>query len=102
VTLPRPTFWLAALAATALLVAPVPAASATVAPKRCGQMTVNGRDFSVRGHRVKCRFARRGTRNFLANDIRPSGWTCRRYPRRVTRIAFTCRRGGKDFYAIRR
>jgi hypothetical protein len=76
--------------------------SAVVTPKRCGTIQANGKTFSVRGHLVNCRFARRVSKGFLRHGIRPDGWSCRRYPPQATRIAFTCRRGGKDVYAIRR
>jgi hypothetical protein len=77
-------------------------AVATMPPKKCGIITVNGRDFAVRGHLLECRFSRRQSRAFLAHGTHPAGWTCRRYPRRLTKIAFSCRRGGREYYAIRR
>jgi len=91
---------LVALASAALL-APAPA-GATTAPRKCGTITVREKNFAVRGHRLPCRFSRRQSRAFLAHGTHPPGWTCRRYPRRLTRIAFTCRKGGRDYYAIRR
>jgi hypothetical protein len=75
---------------------------AVVTPKRCGTIQANGKTYAVRGHLVNCRFARRVSRGFLRHGVRPDGWSCRRYPPRATRIAFTCRRAGKDVYAIRR
>ena len=87
------------LAAAAALPA---AAPAVTTPKRCGTIEAKGRTFAVRGHLVKCRFARRVSKGFLRHGIRPAGWSCVRYPPDVTRIAFTCRNGGKDVYAIRR
>ena len=91
---------LIALALAATLAA-TPAGAAT-APKKCGTITVRGKNFAVRGHRLPCRFARRKSRAFLAEGTHPPGWRCRRYPPRLTRIAFTCRKGGRDYYAIRR
>jgi hypothetical protein len=95
------------LLGVALLLLAIAAASPTGAPavttpKRCGTIEANGKTFAVRGHLVNCRFARRTARGFLRHGIRPEGWSCRRYPPQATRIAFTCRRGGKDVYAIRR
>ena len=81
---------------------PTAPAGATTAPKRCGEITVRGKDFAVRGHLLPCRFSRRQSRAFLAEGTHRPGWTCRRYPRRLTRIAFSCRKGGRDYYAIRR
>ena len=77
-------------------------AGATTAPKRCGTITVNGKDFAVRAHRLSCLFSRRKSRAYLARGSHPPGWSCRRYPPRLTDIAFTCRKGGRDYYAIRR
>lgn len=87
------------LAAAAALPAGAPAVTT---PKRCGTIEAKGRTFAVRGHLVRCRFARRVSKGFLRHGTRPAGWNCVRYPPRVTRIAFTCRRSGKDVYAIRR
>jgi hypothetical protein len=73
-----------------------------VTPRKCGKIEAKGETYAVRGHLVKCPFARRTSKRYLRHGIKPRGWSCRRYPRDVTRIAFTCRRGGKDIYAIRR
>ena len=88
---------LTALAASVPVVAP-----ATVPPKRCGKIIANQKPFAVRAHRLSCDFARRATKRYLRHGIRPAGFSCRRYPASVTSIAFTCRNGAKDFYAIRR
>lgn len=94
---------LAALGLLALVALAVPAAApATVPPKRCGKIIANHKPFAVRAHLISCDRARRGSKRFLRHGIRPDGWSCRRYPASVTSIAFTCRNGAKDFYAIRR
>ena len=85
-----------ALAVTAL------PAGATTTPNKCGTITVHGKNFAVRGHLLPCPFSRRNSRAFLADGRHPRGWSCRRYPRRLTRIAFQCRKGGRSYYAIRR
>ena len=74
-------------------------ASAVVPTKACGKVSVRGKGFNVRGHRVACDFARRWSARFLARGSRPRGWSCRRY--RGSRIRFVCRRGGSDYYAVR-
>ena len=94
-----------ALACTGLALAfavTAPPASGVVPPRKCGKIVAHGEAYSVRGHLVRCEFARRASKRFLRHGIKPRGWTCRKYPRDVTRIAFSCRRGGKDVYAIRR
>ena len=91
----------ALLIALALLV-PAGTATASVPPRNCGGMTVAGKSFAVRSHLVACSNARRHARHILRGGRGPSGWSCRRYSRRQTRIAFMCRRGQRDFYAVRR
>ena len=70
--------------------------------QRCGKIIANHKPFAVGAHLISCDRARRGSKRFLRHGIRPDGWSCRRYPASVTSIAFTCRNGAKDFYAIRR
>lgn len=77
-------------------------AFAVVPPKRCGTITVGDRDYRVRAHIVPCKFARRQSRRFLKTGEHNAGWSCTRYPAKVTRIAFNCRKGSKDYYAIRK
>jgi hypothetical protein len=94
---------LAAICMLAALAAAWPAGSAaTTTPKRCGTIKANGKTFAVRGHLTKCKFARRTSKRYLRDGTEPHSWSCIRYPRRVTSIAFICRRGIKDVYAIRR
>ena len=77
------------------------ASTATTTPKKCGEITVRGNDFNVRGHLVKCRFARHQSKRFLRSGGHPSGWSCTKYPADVTDIAFTCRKRSRDYYAVR-
>ena len=86
-------------AAVCLCLGAAPSAHAVTPPKRCGAVEVKGKRYSVRAHRVTCRFARRWTRRYLRSGSRPSGWRCRRYS--GTSIKFICRRAGRDYYAIR-
>jgi hypothetical protein len=79
-----------------------PSANAYTTPKACGTLEAHGKTYAIRGHLVGCRFARRASGRFLRQGIRPDGWSCVRYSPQQTSIAFTCSRGYKDFYAIRR
>ena len=90
------------LIALVLLLVPAGTATASVPPSKCGAMTVSGKGFLVRSHLVACVNARRHARHILRGGRGPRGWSCRRYSRRQTRIAFMCRRGQRDFYAVRR
>lgn len=77
-------------------------AGATVPAKACGKIKVNGKPYRVKAHRTKCRFARNWSKKVLRGKGGPAGWSCRRFPARKTRIAFVCRKAGKDFFAIRK
>jgi hypothetical protein len=77
-------------------------ASAVVPTKACGTLSAKGKSYKVRGHLVGCNFARLWTSRYLKSGRRPTGWRCRRYSARESRIAFVCRKGGTDFYAVRR
>lgn len=99
VTLPRSALF-ALLAALLIVAAAAPAGHATTEPKICGKITVRDRDYAVRAHLVSCDFARRWSRRYLRNRSKPSGWRCERYS--GTSIKFVCRRGGKDYYVIRK
>jgi len=97
--------WLVLMACTGLVLglALAPAASeATVPPTRCGKIEVGGKKYKVNAHRLDCDFARKWTKRFLKHRDHKQGWTCQRYSREETKIAFTCRKGGKDYYAVRK
>jgi hypothetical protein len=89
------------IAALGLAFGPAPA-SGVVPTKRCGTISVKGKRYSARAHIVSCPFAKRWASRYLATRRRPSGWRCRRYNPRETKIAFVCRRRGTDYYAVRR
>ncbi len=90
-----------ALAATVLALTPGPAI-AVVPTKSCGTLSAKGKSYKVRGHLVGCNFARLWTSRYLKQRRRPTGWRCRRYSARESKIAFVCRKRGTDFYAVRR
>jgi hypothetical protein len=77
-------------------------AGAVTTPKKCGTITVNGKSFKVNAHIVSCEFAKRWSKHFLNRGHKPNGWSCTRYSPDETSVAFTCRKGGKDFYAVRK
>jgi hypothetical protein len=95
---------LASLLALAILAAVVqPPAHASYPPRNCGVMSVHKHSYRVKTHFLACRHARHWSRLILAGRRGPPGWKCRRFSRKVTRIAFICQRGGgREFYAIRR
>lgn len=76
-------------------------AQAAVPPTKCGTIEVEGKRYKVRGHKVSCEFAKRWSKHFLRRGHRPDGWTCTRYSPGESSIAFNCRKGGKDYYAVR-
>src|SRR5688500_10747215 len=87
-----------ACVAVSLTVAVAPAAGA-VPPTTCGKIEVDGKKFQVKAHKVSCEFATRWSRHFLKRGHKPDGWTCARYS---GEIAFSCRKGTKSYYAVRR
>jgi hypothetical protein len=87
--------------ALALAVGPSPV-DATMPPVRCGKMKVEGRAYKVSAHLLDCDFARKWSRRYLKDRDHPNGWTCNSYSPEETRIAFSCRKGSKDYYAVRK
>ena len=79
-----------------------PSALATVPPKRCGKLGVEGKTYKVSAHRLECDFARKWSRRYLKDRDHPSGWACASYPPEETRIAFACRKGNASYYAVRK
>jgi hypothetical protein len=92
-----------ALAACGLVAAAIGAspAAGAVPPDKCGTIAVEGKKFKVRAHKVSCEFAVRWSKHFLKRGHRPDGWSCTRYSADESSIAFNCRNGGKDYYAVR-
>jgi hypothetical protein len=87
------------LAACALfaLAAAAPAGASHTA-KRCGIVASGAADFRVNARKVRCRFATRWTRAYLARRSEPSGWRCYRPG---GDIASYCTRGSRAFWAKR-
>lgn len=77
-------------------------AAAVVPPTNCGTVKLGARSYAVKTHSVSCSFARTWTVRYIRYNRRPSGWTCRKYDPRETRIRFRCYRGSRDFFAIRK
>ena len=77
-------------------------AGATVPPVRCGKMKVEGKAYKVSAHLLDCDFSRKWARRWLKDREHPNGWTCASYSPEETRIAFSCRKGSKDYYAVRK
>lgn len=91
---------LGVIAVAALLAPGGGLAGATVPPTDCGTIKVKATRYDVKSHRVSCRRARDWSRAYLARRKRPSGWRCDRYT--DSALVFRCRRGGRDFFAVRR
>ena len=89
------------LIALCAAVAAAPAA-ATVPPKDCGLTTVKGKRYDIKTHLVSCKRGKPWARSYLRSGRKPSGYHCRDYSAKVTKFRFICRRGGRDFLAIRR
>ena len=85
----------------ALLAAAAPA-GATVPPTDCGLTTVKGKRYDIKTHLISCKRAKPWARSYLRSGRKPNGYRCRNYSAKVTKFRFICRRGGRDFLAIRR
>jgi hypothetical protein len=77
-------------------------AFATVPPNNCGRTTVKGQRYEIKTHQVTCKRGKPMARTYLRSGRRPKGWSCRNYSAKVTKFRFICRRGARDFFAIRR
>ena len=86
-------------ALAALAAAP---AAGTVPPTDCGLTTVKGKRYDIKTHLVTCRRGKPWARTYLRSGRKPKGWQCKDYSARLTKFRFICRRGGRDFLAIRR
>lgn len=92
-------FLLFVCAGLALTAAP---ADATRPPTRCGKMEVGSHTYKVNTHLLSCDFGRKWTRRYLQSGDHPHGWSCTSYSPEETRIAFSCRKGGTSYYAVRK
>jgi len=86
-------------AAMTLIVAP---AGATTPPKRCGGLEIGNKDFKISAHLLGCDRARKASRKFLRSGKHGKSWSCTRYSPNESKIAFVCRKGRKDYYAVRK
>ena len=77
-------------------------AAATVPPKDCGLTKAKGKRYDIKTHLVTCKRGKPWARTYLRSGRKPSGYHCRDYSANVTKFRFICRRGGRDFLAIRR
>ena len=91
---------LVGVVAVAALVAFDGGARATVPPTDCGTIRAKGSRYDVKSHRVSCGRARAWSKAYLVRRKRPSGWRCERYM--DSALVFRCRRGGRDFFAVKR
>jgi len=90
------------LLCAAALAAAVAPAGAIVPPRDCGMTTVKGKRFNVRADQISCKTAKPHARRYLSTGRRPSGYRCRNYSSRTTKLKFKCDRGVRSFFAIRR
>src|SRR5690349_2154838 len=87
----RQQLMLAAAAMAALLVfVGLTATAGAVPPVGCGKVAVHGRHYSVKAHVMSCRTARHWSVAWLKHRSHPRGWSCRAFPRRITRVRFVC------------
>jgi hypothetical protein len=92
---------LAAAVVLALALAPVQRAGATVPPKNCGMLTVNGKRYQIKADQMRCSTAKSHSRRYLRSHSRPSGYRCSDFDG-GTKLAFRCHRSVRVFFAIRR
>ena len=90
------------LAVSALLLVTAGPASAVVAPRDCGFLSVKGKRYNVKADQLSCSTGRRHARRYLQSGSRPSGYRCKNYPASQTAKKFSCKRGIREFYAVRR
>lgn len=77
--------------ASILLIGGIFAGSAAAIPAvSCGKITVRSKRYLVTAHVLRCRRARKWAAAFLLNGSKPRGYLCQRYPRKITRVRFTC------------
>ncbi len=85
--------------AAALVLGPV--AGATVPPKNCGMLSVEGKRYQIKADQMRCSSAKTYSRRYLRSRARPSGYTCRNYSG-GTKLKFRCTKRVRVFFAIRR
>jgi hypothetical protein len=75
-------------------------AGATVPPRNCGKLSVNGRTYNIKADQLRCRPARSYSKRYLTSRWKPSGYSCRGYQNSA--LKFRCSKGIRVYYAIRR
>jgi hypothetical protein len=90
----------AALAALVTAAAAAPSA-ATVPPKNCGFMTLEGHRYNVKADQMRCRTARSDLERYVVERKRPgAGWRCRTYTGQALR--YRCFKGVRELFGILR
>jgi hypothetical protein len=84
----RPLVVLAVLAALVVALSAAPAAA--VPAIACGKVKVHHKSYKVRAHVLACAKARKWTVNVLLNHGPPTGYKCRRFDPKITRVRFVC------------
>ncbi|MGH2970081.1 MAG: hypothetical protein ACRDK0_13605, partial [Solirubrobacteraceae bacterium] len=90
-----------AAALSALSLTAAEEARATVPPRNCGMIGVNGKRYQIKADQIRCRTAKTHSRRYLSTSRRPSGYRCRNY-NGGTKLKFRCWKGDRLFFAIRR
>ena len=85
--------------AFALHAAPSPA---PVPPQDCGFVRVHHHRFNIKSDQVRCKRARKLSKRYLAGNGKPKGYSCTKYSKSETDIAFRCTKGARTLFAIRR
>ena len=79
----------------------VPGTGATVPPKNCGMMSVNGKRYQIKADQMRCSTAKTYSRRYLSRHSRPSGYGCTDFGS-STKLKFRCAKGVRVFFAIKR
>ena len=92
---------LGVLVAIACALVCVPGSGATVPPKNCGMMSVNGKRYQIKADQMRCTTAKTYSRRYLSSHSRPSGYRCTDFGS-STKLKFRCAKGVRVFFAIKR
>ena len=65
-------------------------------------MRVNHHKFDIKADQMPCRKARRYSKRYISSGHKPRHFSCQKYDKSETQLAFRCTHGIKVFYAIRR
>lgn len=88
------------LAALALLAVSPSPSPATFPPRDCGFITVGAQRYNIKAD-IRCKKARKGSRQHLNGKGAPEGFSCTDYGGE-TAVEFRCERGARTFFAVRR